>query len=399
MQSSSKLPNQEQKNTSDTKQSEASATLDSLFEYDKYMMQKYQSKIKDGTLAIQWDQDLKSLDFIRLLKINKLVFTHCNNIIPKLDCSTIKKLEIFCCEIQNVKDFQLENLEVLQIYNKLLDNNRLQESYTLVQEILQYKKLKEITLQKCITDFNPLSQMTGLTKLILIQCNLRCTDALRPLVNLEELCLNQNKVDITTLQFLTQLTILSLESCNLVDIDALRPLKKLKELYLDFNIVDITTLQYLTKLTILSLESCNLVNIEALRPLKKLKELVISQNSIVYLQPLLELRELSRLDASHNKIIDTESIQLHPNFNSFSLNGQYRPQEVLLKAANMMKDINNQISCLKQINKKSSRIKNENILFKQKITKQLQHSFYTYEQFVVRATILFQTINVFDGYQ
>ncbi|CAL6057018.1 Hypothetical_protein [Hexamita inflata] len=101
MQSSSKLLNQEQKNSSDTNQSEAPETLYNLSEYDKQMIKKYQSKIQNGILTITCNPDLKSFDFMKFLVIYQLELTGCTNIIPKLESQTIKKLEIIDCNINN----------------------------------------------------------------------------------------------------------------------------------------------------------------------------------------------------------------------------------------------------------------------------------------------------------
>ncbi|CAL6054563.1 NEAT_domain-containing leucine-rich repeat protein [Hexamita inflata] len=352
MQSSKKL-SQEQKNISAiTNQSEAPDKLYNLSEYDKSMIQKYQNQIKDGTLTIHRDSDLKSLDFIRLLKLNELELTYCNNIIPKLESLTINKIKIMDCGIQSVKDFQLENLKVLNIDNY---HDKLQ-SNTLVQEILQFYKLKELTLYNYITDFSPLSQMTKLTKLCLVSCNLRSTGVLRPLINLEELNLNSNDIDITALQYLTNLTNLSLRSCNLVSLDVLRPLKKLKELNMFYN-------------------------------------------KIVYLLPLMELKQLSKLDVRFNKIMDTEYIQLHPNVNNFKLDDQDPPTKEELKKANILRDINSPITSIKQLQLLSSRVKEIYTVFRQNINQQLQDSYNNHEQFVARVALLFQKMNLFDGYQ
>ncbi|CAL6097592.1 leucine-rich_repeat domain-containing protein [Hexamita inflata] len=323
-----------------------------LSEYDKQMIEKYQSEIKGGILTIQQNPDLKSLNFINTLKINQLQLYECKHIVPQLDSQTIKELKTMDCKIQSVKDFQLENLEVLAIYN----NQAKLESNTLAQEIVWFQKLKELTLFKYITDFSPLSQLIGLTKLNLWSCDLHCTEALRPLINLQDLCLNCNNIDITNVQ-------------------------------------------YLTNLTILQLASCNLVNVDTLRPLKKLKSLSIYNNKIVYLQPLIELKQLSGLMADRNKIIDTDSIQQHPNFNHFDIGVQKQPTQDELKVANMIKDINSPITSLKQINEKSNHIKDKNTVFRKKITQQLQQSHNSHVQFVARVTLLFQKINVFDGCQ
>ncbi|CAL6074852.1 Hypothetical_protein [Hexamita inflata] len=71
----------------------------------------------------------------------------------------------------------------------------------------------------------------------------------------------------------------------------------------------------------------------------------------------MELKQLSQLNAEFNKNIDTESIQLHPNFNNFDLDDQKQPTKEELQTANILRDINSPISSLKQICKESSRIK------------------------------------------
>ncbi|CAL5971748.1 Conserved_hypothetical protein [Hexamita inflata] len=347
MQSSSKLLSQE---TSDTNASEALETLSSISEYEKQMIEKYQSESEYGTLRIQWNPDLKSLNFINTLKVNYLFLYDCKNIVPQLESLNIVTLNISQCQIQSVKGFQLENLEVLTIQHSLIGKL---ESKTLAQEIIQFKKLKELTLQICITDFSPLSQLIGLTKLSLIQCELRSTEALRQFVNLEELSLNGN------------------------------------------GNIDITTLQYLTNLTKLSFLSCKLKSLDALRPLKKLKVLNITWNSVIYIEPLMELKQLS-IFASNNKIINTKSIQQHPNFNQFKLDNQEQPTKEELKTANMMRNINSPITSLKQIYQQSSRIKHQYFSFRQNITQQLQQSYNYHVQFVARVAILFQKINELD---
>ncbi|CAL6074846.1 leucine-rich_repeat domain-containing protein [Hexamita inflata] len=240
--------------------------LQTLTEYDKDMIKVYKNKIEDiDTLKISSDKNLKSLDFVKLLNLHKLRLEHCKNIIPKLESMTIIQLQLMNCDIQSVEDFQLENLEVLYIINLF----KVLESKKLLLEIVRYTKLKELHLYSWQINISPLAQLTGLTILRLTKCELHSTEALRPLVNLTELNLDYNKVDITQLQYLTNLTILSLWICNLVSLDALRPLIKLKNLN-------------------------------------------IQENKVVCLQPLMELKQLSILNARFNNIINSELIYKHP---------------------------------------------------------------------------------------
>ncbi|CAL5978839.1 leucine-rich_repeat domain-containing protein [Hexamita inflata] len=231
--------------------------IQSLSEYNYFVIQKYYPRVKNGSLKINSDKELKSLDFIQFLNIDKLIISCCKNIFPKLESKTIKQLELMDCNVFSVQDCILQSLEVLE-----LSNYSRKEADTLVFEIVNFQKLKRLTLYQWITNISPLSQITRLTKLCLIECEIRSIEALKSLVNLEELSLScSQSIDISNKG------------------------------------VDITSIQYLTKLTKLSLRQCNLVALDALRPLMKLEELYIYYNNVVYLQPLAELNQLSKLDA------------------------------------------------------------------------------------------------------
>ncbi|CAL6026580.1 leucine-rich_repeat domain-containing protein [Hexamita inflata] len=327
--------------------------LQNLSEYNKEMIQRYQSKINDRKLIIMFNSELRSLDFINYLDINKLELENCKNIIPKFESLIITKLEIIDCEIKSIKDFQLQNLEDLTIYNV---SDKL-ESKTLTLEIARFQQLNELYLYKWKIDISPLSQMTRLTKLGLIQCELRSTEAVRQLVNLEMLYLDGNEE------------------------------------------IDIVSLQYLNNLTILSLLQCNLKSLEPLRPLTQLKELNISWNSVVYLQPISDLKQITKLNAENNKIIDQESIQQHPNFKNFNLRNQEQPTKEELKITDILRDISNPTTFLKQICKKSRQIKYQYINFRQKVSQLLQETYIRHEQFLIQVVVLSQIMNVFEGCQ
>ncbi|CAL6005835.1 Conserved_hypothetical protein [Hexamita inflata] len=361
---------------------------------DKALVEKYKNLIQGDALRIWCSKDVKSLDFINSLNINKLEIYNSKKIVPKLKSNIIQKLEITNCDIQSVKDFQLENLEILRISNF----SEQYESETLAQEILRFQKLKELVLHGWIIDTTIISQMTDITNLGLSNCGLLSTEALRPLINLEQLYLQENKeLDITSLQYMIKLTKLNLSDCGLLSVDAIRSLFNLQELNLHQNKdINITSLQYLTKLTKLNLVSCNLVSLDALRPLTLLKELVISWNSIVYLQAIIKLNQLSKLDARNNKIVDFQDFQHHPKVEMFDVKNQSKPTKEELQIANILREINSPITCLKQINMKLSHIKHQNIIIRTK--KQLKVSLNSHAQFLARIALLIQN-NAFDGYQ
>ncbi|CAL5995068.1 leucine-rich_repeat domain-containing protein [Hexamita inflata] len=301
---------------------------------------------EDRTLAIYNNKDLKSLDFISFLQISELRLDSCKNIIPKLESQIIKLLDLYDCNIHDVTAFQLENLESLRMTNR----SKL-ELDTLIFDIAQFQKLKELILYRLKINIGQLPQITSLTTLCLSMCDLRSTEVLRALFNLVVLNLSENEH------------------------------------------IDISSLQYLTKLTKLLLNSCSLDSLDPLTPLTQLQELYIRYNSVVYLQPLAELKYLSKLEAQSNNIVDSNVIQQHKNFHSFCLDKQKQPTKKLFKAANILKSINSPVTSIKQICNQSGLIKYRNTMFRQKIAQQLQDQFFGFNLFVARVAFLFQAMN------
>ncbi|CAL6012717.1 DUF2252_family protein [Hexamita inflata] len=365
----------------------------SLYQYDKMMTQIYQNKVKDGILTIEDDQKVQSLEFIKKLNVNKLVFQECNNIVPKLESKTIKWLKFYDCDVLSVEDFQLD-LEVLEIEN----HYKKQQSKTIVQEIVRFANISKLYLSRLQINISPISQMIKLTKLVLSDCGLGSVDFLKSLVNLDELCLDLNEVDITSIQYLTKLTILSLRKCNLVSLNALKSLTQLKELYINLNKgVDITSLQFLTKLNILSLRECNLLCLDALRPLLKLRELNIFNNQVIYIQPLTELKSLSKLDARRNNIIDSQTIQQHLNYQKFILSDWEQPTKKQLQTAKILRSFNFQIKSLKTIQKQINYVNTQSNIVKQAISENLLKQYQQHSQFIVKAAFFLQQMD--GGYQ
>ncbi|CAL5988280.1 internalin_A [Hexamita inflata] len=242
-------------------------------------------------------------------------------------------------------------LEVLQFINF-----NQQESKTLTQEIVRFQKLKELHLEGWKINISPLSQMINITSLVLNRCELRSTEALKLLINLKELHLNLNKG------------------------------------------VEITSLQYLTKLTKLSLQSCNLVNIDALRPLSILQELYINDNKIVFIQPIVGLKLLFKLDAGYNCIKDSDLIKHHQNINQYQIDS-YEPTYEQLLIANTMKDIQNQITNLRNIYKLANYLQQQNIIFRSKISEGLRIQYSRQVSFIAQAAYLFKQMNHIEGQQ
>ncbi|CAL6005837.1 leucine-rich_repeat domain-containing protein [Hexamita inflata] len=253
--------------------------------------------------------------------------------------------------IKNLKA-QVSNLESFSIFN-----DEMEESEILVDEIVRFQKLKELHLYQQIIGLKPLIQLKNLTILGLNDCEIRSTEALRPLVNLVELELFGNKD------------------------------------------IDITQLQYLTKLTFLSLPSCNLVNIDALRPLTKLERLDIYNNKIICIKHLFELKFLSKLNAENNKIIDIPCIEKHLNFKSFSINIQQQPTQIELEEAYLMRDLQNPISILRVMHQQLMQFQQQTTNFIKIINLHLQKQCDKHPQVIQSIASLFQKINEFESCQ
>ncbi|CAL5994248.1 leucine-rich_repeat protein [Hexamita inflata] len=418
--------------------------------YDQDMIKKYRKKVIKGVLKIEEDQDLKSIEFLQNFQhINKLEINSCSNIIPRLNSKAIQNLSIVYCNVYNIEQFNLENLEILNLHYNLVNTpNAQMQVIKLVQNILKFNKLKELTLYGYQgIEISPLSQMTNLTKLSVGYCNLLNIDALIPLINLIYLDLSGNSgINISPLQHLKQLTHLDLQLCCIQNFNILKLLINLKELNLKINMhpidfalfphfpqlselnlcycellnfsvykppvslkkitlmsikdIDITPLQHWTHpLTGLWLSWCNLKNLDALRPLVNLKHLYIDENYIVSIEPLKELKKLSTLSADHNFIQDIFTLEKHPNFNKFSFHNQQQPTIQQLKIANTLKGINSPITRLRKMSQLKISFGASSINKRQIIHNNMKQLLVEQVSFVSQVAQLFQKLNCIDGYQ
>ncbi|CAL6031699.1 DUF2252_family protein [Hexamita inflata] len=317
---------------------------------EKLIINTQQNQIKNGVLQIVSDTKLKSLENIQNYDIKKLELKYCTNIIPKMQSSSITQLIIENCNIQSLKEFQLDNLEVLVFSNGYKDK-------TLVWEYDKFPKLKELGISRWTIDITLFSQMTCLTQLSIQACGLRNIEAIKPLIGLKQLCL----------------------ACN--------------------ENIDITPLQHLTQLTILEMESCCLINLDALRPLTKLQVLVIYDNQIVYIEPLLEFKQLSRMGAQNNIIIDLKILAQHPNFKKFVIYDLALPGQQQIQAANVMRNINHPITNLRKICDNLSSLKAKCSLFRYKCNSSLQINHNTLSIFIAQVADLLVKMNVYEDCQ
>ncbi|CAL5984343.1 tandem-95_repeat protein [Hexamita inflata] len=359
-------------------------------DYDRIIF-KYANQISQKSLKIMNDKYLTNINFVKFLNVHKLELENCKNLIPKLHSSTITELSILQFNIQNIQDFELENLEVLTLISKQFINEQ-----SLINDIVKFKKLNELNIRGYQFDTKPLSNMKSITYLTLDTCQLQNTQDLM-LKSLLELYLDFNTgIDITSLQHLNQLTNLSLNYCDLANLDSIRSLINLNQLDISGNEnIDITSIQYLTKLQTLSLASCGLIAIDALQPVN-LVDLNIQQNHIVYIQPIIELKLLSMLNARYNTIIDISDIQPHRNFNKFKINAQQQPQKEIIITANILRSINKPIRQIRQIYNQYNLM---NITFRQKIAQCISNCQEYQLKLFSQVSLLFQRQTAFESDQ
>ncbi|CAL6032796.1 DUF3888_domain-containing protein [Hexamita inflata] len=451
--------------------------------YDQRMTEKYVDKIKNGELCIDLEsqfygqvnkqvyglQFLQNLNiqtlFLNRFNIKTLLMYNCENIIPKIHCNTITKLILSNVHLKNwnLYNLQLDNLEQLFLKKQIFfqDNGRQKSdeeqiktlkmlygenccdnaSNLLEQNIVKFKKLKELCIEVEVNvNIALIQQMTQLN-ILTLDCKLSNVDALKYLINLQQLCICSNinmesipiqhltqlvvlrlkcgninvdslkvfknlkeldlsgnkNLDITSLQYLHQLIILNLSSCELKKVDSLRYLVNLKKLYLSHNNnLDITPLQYIPQIIILDLSSCELKSIEVLKALVNLKYLSLYRNCIVFIQPLEQLNQLQLLNVQGNKLIDLYKLQNHPNIKLYYYpEDQEYPSQYEIRHANYLKKICVPIDSLKMLKQKKHPITQA----KQKVEDLLKKLLCQQVAFVGQVTVLFQQLNTFDNYQ
>lgn len=167
--------------------------------------------------------------------------------------------------------------------------------------------LEELILRRTqISDLAPISTLISLEELFILDTPISDIHPLAGLINLEELMLRRTQIrDITPLANLTNLIILYLVENKVEDIAPLANLTALEELRLEHNrITDITPLANLTALETLRLDDNAITDITSLANLTALKTLRLDINAIANIIPLANLTALEELRLNRNRITD-----------------------------------------------------------------------------------------------
>ncbi|CAL6005260.1 leucine-rich_repeat domain-containing protein [Hexamita inflata] len=273
--------------------------------------------------------------------------------------------------------------------------NLYEEETVTIQNFGQFKKLEELTLQYYEYLNLKLIPELQLTKLELAACNLTNIELLTQFQQLSSLSLQFNpEIDIRPLSKMIWLTKLILSKCCLKNVDSLKSLVQLQELDLAYNYnIDIHPLQFLKQLTKLILTNCSLNDLTYLKPLVNLKNINIALNNIIYLEPLEKHNQIEKLNVIQNRILDLQVLNSHPNFASYEVSYQSEANQIEIRLANQLRDINFQITSLRNIDKIKSNMRNKITTECCKVTKCLQQIYDIYNQFSGYVASLMQQLN------
>ena len=162
-----------------------------------------------------------------------------------------------------------------------------------------------LSLSYCeITDVAPLTKLTQLTELYLIDNQIIDVAPLANLTQLNNLDLTLNQIiDVAPFTKLTQLSSLELRCNQISDVASLANLTQLTVLNLYYNqIIDVAPLANLTQLNSLNLTLNQIIDVAPLANLTQLTVLDLDYNQIIDVAPLAKLTQLKRLDLRKNRI-------------------------------------------------------------------------------------------------
>ncbi|CAL6065673.1 Conserved_hypothetical protein [Hexamita inflata] len=369
----------------------------------EHLIDEFRNQVEDNKLVISDNNDLKNIEFLNDFQIKELIIEDCINVIPKLKTLKIKKITFSNCGIQNLHDIWLPSLKFLSLSWDFQNG----KDYFDFSSLRQFSKLKELVIEH--TEAFELKQIPQyITKLEVYESYITDMEELMNFTKLTnftytflfEYIEDIQQIDVSLLAEMVQLTYLNLQNCILDQVDPLKTLVNLKELNLAGNKnLNIFPLQFLKQLTVLSIEQCLLIDITYLKPLVNLKELHIFDNNIVYLEPLKELQQIEYLDTRSNLILDVSVLNNHPNFCSYFFEDQKQPDKQQIAFANKLRDINTQITSIRNMNKIRYDLKSYKIFQHWQVDKCLQRSMRNYIQFISQVTSLFQQLSSLQNFE
>ena len=208
---------------------------------------------------------------------------------------------------------------------------------------------------KDVDDLSPLTKMTGLTRICLINNDITDLTAIRNLNKLEALKITKTKItDLTPISFLINLKEIDLSNSEITNISSLADnlglnivkinntriqnitplssLPALTELYIDGT--PVPNLNPISKSTALQVLTLNNTQIQDLSPIKDLSALTIielNQSKVTALSPLSNLKKLTKISFNQTKIADINPIADIPTLKTVSCKKTSVPQANILE--------------------------------------------------------------------
>ena len=207
---------------------------------------------------------------------------------------------------------------------------------------------------KNVDDLSPLTKMTGLTRISLINNDITNLTAIRNLNKLEALKITQTKItDLTPISFLINLkeidlsnseitnisslsdnlglNIVKINNTRIQNITSLSSLPALTELHIDGTPVsDLKPMEKMTTLQILTLNNTQIQNLSPIQNLSELTKLELNQSKVTSLSPLSNLKKLTEISFNQTKITDITPINNIPTLKTVYCKKTSVPQTNIL---------------------------------------------------------------------
>src|SRR5258706_3288895 len=190
-----------------------------------------------------------------------------------------------------------------------ISNNKYIQTF---EPLSQLRNLKSLNLSSTnINDLTPIRNLTELIELNLGRTSVRDLSPLKYSDNLLKLDINHTDVsDITVVQRMPKLEFLDLSSTNVSDFTPLSSLTELVRLRLkSAKLSELTSIASASKLIELTISGTNVQNLSPLKDLTNLKTLVCDSTRVQDVSPLSSLYELKTLQANSTLISDLKPLQ------------------------------------------------------------------------------------------
>ncbi|CAL6013031.1 leucine-rich_repeat domain-containing protein [Hexamita inflata] len=279
--------------------------------------------------------EIKNLNFIETLNVHKVLISYCRNIIPAFTSKTVKELELYKLTIENFKNINLENLDILKITCcekikecELFTKVRRLELICMNVELIQnkiFKNIKELIINSCnITNLDMQIENVEILHIINTFSNQLNIQNITMYQHLKELfiCMYDD-IDTTPLQQLTKLISVQFEKCNNMIINFKSDdITKLELISCQLKQMECFQLQNLKTLNIRCFDKIATYFQENINTFQNLNDLDLSLNERINISLLNDLTNLYKLNLSDCKlqditnmnplIKDTQNIDISP---------------------------------------------------------------------------------------